>query len=110
MLNLRVLEIGNEIEIEAVADPIGRGIERSNGGSRAAGLVARADANDVQHAGGVAEAQRLLKINLLRNRQQGTGTIQVNLKGLQVSALQQPPPPSKNTSSLLADPVRAQKA
>jgi hypothetical protein len=35
----------------------------------------------------VATAQRIAKIMLLRNRQQGIGTIQVGLKGLQCSAL-----------------------
>jgi hypothetical protein len=51
--------IGDEVEIEAVADPVGAGIECSHGGGRPAGAVAGADADDVEDAGTAAKGQRI---------------------------------------------------
>jgi len=59
VLLLAGVEIGHEIEIEAVADPVGGDVQGGNRRDGAAELVTRTDADDVQHAGGMAEAQRI---------------------------------------------------
>ena len=55
VLGLAELEVGDEIEIEAVADPVGGG-SRARRRRRCADRLAGADADDVQTAAGAAEA------------------------------------------------------
>ena len=50
VLVLGEAEVGDEVEIEVVADPVGGAVERGDGGGGAAGAVAGADADDVQQA------------------------------------------------------------
>lgn len=52
-------QIADEIEIKAVADPVAAGIERGDGRGRPAGAVARADADDMEDAGGTTEYRRI---------------------------------------------------
>ena len=59
VLVLREAEVGDEIEVEVVSDPVGGSIERSDGGGRAGRFVAGADANDVEQARRAAERRSM---------------------------------------------------
>src|SRR5690606_15678322 len=52
-------EVGDEVEIEAVADPVAAGVESADGVGGAGAGGAGADADDVQRAGGAAEGERI---------------------------------------------------